>query len=99
MELGEKMLVIENLIYQFASTQFQLNGIDPIQAHFVMECVCSKFQKTCLNTILMERVSIQETGNPSADTKHTGTPEELSETLKTTGFTPSGGGEKKIDNT
>lgn len=99
MNIGEKIIIIEELIYRFANTQFQLNNIDPTNAHIIMECVNARFEKTCLNNLLMERVSIQETGSPPDIEKTTGTPEELFEAFKNTGFTHEREEGEKCDST
>lgn len=103
MDTGEKMTVLENLIYQYACTQFELNQIPPSEARIVMKCVYSRFQELSLNNDLMSRVSIQQAGAPSKEVKRTGTPEELMEDFKKTGFYPAGkepdlGEEDKDDN-
>lgn len=91
MDTGEKFTVLENIIYQYACTQFELNQIAPSEARIVMKCVYSRFQELCLNNDLMNRVSIQQAGAPSKEVKKTGTPEELMEDFKKTGFTPDTG--------
>lgn len=92
MDIGEKFTALENLIYQYACTQFELNKIPPTQALVIMKCVNSRFQEIALNTDLMNRISIQQTdANLNKGEKRTGTAEELMEDFKKTGFTPDTG--------
>lgn len=103
MDIGEKFTALENLIYQYACTQFELNNIPPTQALVVMKCVNSRFQEIALNTDLMNRISIQQAETLNKDEKHTGTAEDLIKAFNETGFHPDGGSpepgeEDKYDN-
>ena len=91
MDIGEKFTALENIIYHYACTQFELNQIPPSEARIVMKCVYSRFQELYLNNDLMNRISVQQAGAPSKEVKRTGTPEELMEDFKKTGFHPDGG--------
>lgn len=60
MENGEKLIALENLIYQDAYNRFLFNGVSPTEAMIVMKNVYGTFQETCLNTMLMNRVTVNE---------------------------------------
>lgn len=89
MDIGEKLIVLENLIYNFATTQFALNEATPTQAKIVLEGVYSKFQEQCLNHILMSRVTLQQAGEAAKGVERTGTVEDLMEDFSKAGFTPA----------
>lgn len=91
MDIGEKFTALENIIYQYACTQFELNQIPPSEARIVMKCVYSRFQELCLNNDLMSRVSIQQAQDTGGSVKRSGTTEEFMDALKKTGFHPETG--------
>lgn len=93
MDIGEKLTVLENLICNFATTQFELNEVPPTQARLVMGCVYNRFQEHCLNSVLMGRVTIQQAGGAAGEQEHTGTVEDLKRDFEKTGFHPNGGKE------
>lgn len=88
MNTGEKFIALENIIYQYACTQFNLNQIPPSEARVVMKCVYSRFQELCLDNDLMSRISIQQPQNTGDSVKQTGTTEEFIEALNKSGFHP-----------
>ena len=83
---------MENLICNFATTQFELNEVPPTQARLVMSCVYSRFQELCLNSVLMGRVTIQQ-AEAAREQEHTGTVEDLKRDFEKTGFHPNTGKE------
>lgn len=64
--MDEKIVAIENVIFEFARGQFEANGISPIIAKLIMEGVYSKFQGFCLDAFIMSRI---ETNTPQEEVK------------------------------
>lgn len=98
MDIGEKFTALENIIFQYACTQFDLNQIPPSEARIVMKCVYSRFQELCLNSDLMNRVSIQQPQGISKSVPQSGTTEELKERFNAHNRNQNSGEEGKDDN-
>ena len=90
MDNGKKLIAIENIIFLFAQNQFTSNNIQPLEARIVMEAVDGKFQKICLDSVMMNMVQMVDPNQAMERDKeeHTGTPEDLKKSMKDTGFIP-----------
>lgn len=88
MKNGEKLMALENVIYQTAKSQFAVNRVSAVEARMVMKAVCERFSELCLETFVLERVSMRPQENQEQQNAevHTGTPEELMKALSKTGF-------------
>ena len=80
MENNEKLIAIENIIYGFIQTQFAANDITPAEAAILIEAICGKVQRHCLDSIIMGMVSIDQ-GEENRGEDHTGTVEDLKRAL------------------
>jgi len=98
MDIGEKFTALENIIFQYACTQFDLNKIPVSEARIVMKCVYSRFQELCLNADLMNRVSIQQPQGTKISVQQSGTTEELKERFNAHNRPHNPGEEGKDDN-
>lgn len=93
MQNGEKLTALESIIFNFAQSQFSANNVSPLEARLIMEAVDGKFQKIGLESVLMGMVHIGEPDEKAdkavsgRNEKHTGTPEDLVDAFKKTGFT------------
>ena len=104
MDIGEKFTALENMIYNYACTQFDLNQIPPSQARIIMKCVYSRVQERCIDNDVMTHVSIQQVDNGPQTTEKSGTIEDFMKDYEKAGFTPDTGEpkpgeENKDDNT
>ena len=96
MQNGEKLIALESIIFNFAQSQFSANNVSPLEARLIMEAVDGKFQKIGLESVLMGMVHIGEPDEirtadkavSGRNEKHIGTPEDLVDAFKKTGFTP-----------
>ena len=63
MKNGEKLIALENVIYQTAKSQFAVNRVSAVEARMVMKAVCERFSELCLETFVLERVSMRPQEN------------------------------------
>lgn len=90
---GKKLAAMESIIFQYAQSQFAANEVEPLEARLVMEAVDGKFQKICLENILMElvqRVTPADAQKPATEEAHTGTVDDLIEAFNKPGVTTNG---------
>lgn len=60
----EKIVALENIIFEFAKGQLEANGISPIIARLIMEGVYGRFQGFCLDAFILSRI---ETDSPQQE--------------------------------
>jgi len=91
MNIGEKFTALENMIYNYACTQFNLNQIPPCEARIVMKCVYSRVLEHSIDSDVMTRVSIQQVDSSPKIVEKSGTLEDFVKDNKRAGFTPDKG--------
>ena len=57
--MEDTMLMIEQVITDYAMAQFQNNNISPTAARFVMAGVYNRFQELMINSIISQSVKAQ----------------------------------------
>ena len=91
MNIGEKFTALENMIYNYACTQFNLNQIPPSEARIIMKCVYGRVLEHSIDSDVMTRVSIQQVDNSPKIVEKSGTLDELMKDNKRAVFTPDKG--------
>lgn len=69
MNIGEQLTALENHIYLFAKTQFEVNDIPPTVGKMIMECVYSKFQEQAIAQMIANQTIVEKPENPITETK------------------------------
>lgn len=87
MDFGEQLTALENHIYMFAKTQFELNGIPPTVGRMIMEGVYCKFQDQAIAQIIANQVSV-EGGEKSEAVEKTGSILDMMKDFYNSGFHP-----------
>ena len=87
MDLGEQLTALENHIYVFAKTQFEINSIPPTTGRLIMESVYSKFQDQAIAQMIANQVSV-EGGEEMQTEKKTGSVLDMMKDFYNTGFHP-----------
>ena len=87
MDFGEQLTALENHIYMFATTQFEINNIPPTMGRLIMESVYSKFQDQAIAQMIANQVSV-EGGEKAQTEKKMGSVIDLMKDFYNTGFHP-----------
>lgn len=87
MDLGEQLTALENHIYVFAKTQFEINNIPPTIGRIIMEGVYGKFQEQAIAQMIANQVSV-EGGEEAQSEEKTGSVIDLMKDFYNTGFHP-----------
>lgn len=90
MQNGEKLIAVESIIYEFAKGQIAANNISPVEAQMIMKNVLAEFQNVCLECFVLDRVQMAppEQDKKPKKVQHTGTFDDLIESMSETGFKP-----------
>lgn len=76
MDLGEKLALIQNVIYAKSLSELDASGIDETLSVVVMEGVFRKFQEAAYKTVMLHMLKKELPGENISE-KQIGTPEEL----------------------
>ena len=80
MQNGEKLTILENIVYEFAHTRLMSSGLDETLANVVMGNVYRRFQESAYQLSLINQLK-ESAPSPKIE-KREGTVEDLMEDLK-----------------